>query len=96
MSTRWPGRISTAEGAQSPPEAAESAETPSEASEEPEVALDAPEGAESPFRPGYATIEEVKAYVLAHPDEREAIQADEEANRNRVTLLTWLREFNGS
>lgn len=37
-----------------------------------------------------ATIADVKAYVEAHPEERQRVLEVERANRNRVTLVAWL------
>jgi hypothetical protein len=43
--------------------------------------------------PATATVQQVKDYVTAHPDERDRILAEEEAGQNRVTLTEWLTAF---
>ena len=45
----------------------------------------------SRVRPGEHTVDEVKAYVDEHPDERQAVLDAEAAGKNRVTLVDWLR-----
>jgi hypothetical protein len=47
------------------------------------------------YDPGAHTVDEVKAYVEAHPDERAAVLAAENSGRERVTLLEWLGAPNG-
>lgn len=42
------------------------------------------------FDPGGHNATDVKAYVEAHPDEREAVLAAEQDGKNRVTLVDWL------
>jgi hypothetical protein len=44
------------------------------------------------FDPGAATVDEVKAYVEAHPDETEAVHRAEVSGKNRSTLVAWLEE----
>jgi len=43
--------------------------------------------------PNTATVQQVKDYVTAHPDERDRILADEQAGQARVTLIDWLNAF---
>lgn len=42
------------------------------------------------FDPGEHTVDEVKAYVGEHPDERQAVLDAERAGKNRTTLVEWL------
>ena len=44
------------------------------------------------FDPGEHTVDEVKTYVEAHPDEIEEIYDAEIDGKNRTTLVTWLEE----
>ena len=41
------------------------------------------------FDPGSVTIDEVKAYVDANPNERDAVLKAEKAGKNRTTLVDW-------
>jgi len=43
--------------------------------------------------PNAATVQQVKDYVTAHPDERDRILAEEQAGQARVTLIDWLTAF---
>lgn len=45
------------------------------------------------FNPAVHTIDEVKAYVEANPDDAEAVFAAESDGKNRSTLVTWLTDF---
>jgi hypothetical protein len=47
------------------------------------------------YDPGEHTVDEVKAYVEAHPDERQAVLDAETAGKARSTLLAWLEEPTG-
>ena len=51
-----------------------------------------PEGEES-FDPGEHTIAEVKEYVEANPDVAQDVSTLEDDGKDRVTLVTWLEEF---
>lgn len=42
------------------------------------------------FDPSEHTIDEVKDYVDAHPDEVDAVLNAEQAGKGRVTLVEWL------
>lgn len=42
------------------------------------------------YDPGGYTVDEVKAYVEANPDQRAAVTAAEQAGKARTTLLDWL------
>ena len=55
---------------------------------------EAPEAEEAEeFDPGEHTVDEVKDYVTEHPDEVDDVHAAEDEGKARVTLLTWLEEF---
>jgi len=43
--------------------------------------------------PSTATVQQVKDYVTAHPEERDRVLAEEQAAQNRVTLVDWLTAF---
>ena len=45
------------------------------------------------FDPGEHTVAEVQEYVTANPDEIQEVYDAEIDNKNRVTLVTWLEEF---
>lgn len=45
---------------------------------------------EGPYDPGDHLVDDVKAYVTEHPDQRDEVLAAEEAGKNRVTLVEWL------
>jgi hypothetical protein len=42
------------------------------------------------FDPGAHTVDEVKTYAAAHPDELDAVYAAEQSGKARSTLLEWL------
>ena len=44
------------------------------------------------FDPAEGTIDDVRAYVEAHPDELEDVLAAEKAGKDRSTLVAWLDE----
>lgn len=46
------------------------------------------------YEPGKYTITEVKDYVTANPDQRDAVLAAEQEGSNRSTLVKWLSEEN--
>jgi hypothetical protein len=64
-------------------------EAPPEESQEPQAAATPPEES-GLYDPGDHTIDEVKAYVEAHPDEAGEIYDAEYEGSSRSTLLTWL------
>lgn len=65
--------------------------TPDEAAD---VAVEAEEAVEAPeFDPALHTVSEVVAYAEAHPDDVEAILADEKAGKNRATAVKGLEEL---
>jgi hypothetical protein len=43
--------------------------------------------------PSTATVQQVKDYVTAHPEERDRVLAEEQAGQARVTLIDWLSAF---
>jgi hypothetical protein len=43
------------------------------------------------FDPGTVTVDEVKSYILEHPDQLSEILAAERAGQNRTTLVAWLQ-----
>ena len=52
--------------------------------------------AQDGFDPGGHTVDEVKTYVTAHPDELETVTAAEQAGKNRSSLLDWLANLGGT
>lgn len=54
-----------------------------------------PEGELPPeeYNPDDHTVNEVEQYVADHPEELETVYEAEIAGKNRVTLVTWLEEF---
>ena len=46
--------------------------------------------ADQGYEPGDHTVDEVKVYVEANPDQADAVYDAEQAGKNRVTLLDWL------
>lgn len=42
------------------------------------------------YDPGDHTVTDVKEWVTAHPDQRDAVLDAEEAGKNRSTLIQWL------
>src|SRR5262245_35538463 len=42
------------------------------------------------YDPGEHTVDEVKEYVTANPDQADEVLAAEQAGQNRVTLVSWL------
>jgi hypothetical protein len=51
----------------------------------------APAGAEpGGYDPGEDTVDDVKAYVEANPDQLQAVLKAEKAGKNRATLVSWL------
>ena len=49
-----------------------------------------PEPEPEAYDPSAFTVDEVKAYAEAHPEELDAIYAAEDAGKARTTLLDWL------
>lgn len=45
------------------------------------------------FDPADHTVEDVKAYVEANPDEAELVFAAEAEGKDRSTLIAWLNDF---
>lgn len=45
------------------------------------------------FDPADHTVEDVKAYVEANPDEAELVLAAEAEGKDRSTLIAWLNDF---
>jgi hypothetical protein len=43
------------------------------------------------YDPGDDTVDDVKAYVDANPDQRAAVLKAEKAGKNRTTLVDWLQ-----
>jgi hypothetical protein len=54
---------------------------------------DEPPPDDGEFDPGDHTIAEVEDYVNAHPDQAQAVYDLEIDGKQRVTLITWLEEF---
>ena len=52
----------------------------------------APDPEVGAFNPGDHTVEDVKAYVEAHPDDADEVYEAELAGKARTTLLDWFAE----